>query len=100
MLQIKTITTNGDAYFDEEVNRALFEGWQLTHRGVLPDGRLHAELEMEVITPNERNCSTCLYGAQNGGEPCDSCDEQTWDKWEPQEGAVVMVPLSKREEAE
>ena len=96
MLQIKTILHSDPAVFDEYVNRALLEGWNLVKRDTLTNGNFCAELELEVIAPDEHDCSTCLYSAQNGGEPCDSCDDQIWDKWEPQEGAIVMVPLSER----
>lgn len=90
MLQIKTIKKRLDyaAAFDEEVNAALSDGWQLTKREVLHPGQeyvyfsLYAELERVIITEDERDCTNCRYGAQNGGEPCDSCDENLNDKWE------------------
>lgn len=100
MLQIKTIMHNSPSTFDEYVNSAILDGWQLVKRHYAPNTSFYfcAELEREVVAPHEHNCSTCLYYEQNGGEPCDSCDVETWDKWEPQEGAIVMVPLYKREE--
>lgn len=106
MVIIKTIVNfDLDDYmiFDQRVNEALLDGWTLTKRERVdtPEspsryGYLYAEMEREVVAPHEHNCSTCLYSDQDGGEPCDSCDEETWNKWEPQEGAIVMVPLTKR----
>ena len=94
MLQIKTIRNRLDnaKSFDKEVNTALAIGWTLTRREVLqPMAQsenttthimLYAELERVIITEDERCCDNCKYGLQDGGEPCDSCDEETWDKWE------------------
>lgn len=102
MLQIKTIMRDNPIDFDDKVNQALIEGWQLTKRSYNPGVPhcFYAELEREIIAPHERNCENCLYCAQNGGEPCDSCEHVDGmpDKWEPQAGAFVMVPWNIRKE--
>ena len=62
MLQIKTITTAEPAEFDELVNAAIADGWDLVKRDVLPpfegDTRFYkrtfyAELEREEEEPEE-----------------------------------------------
>ena len=62
MLQIKTITENTPDAFDERVNAAIAEGWELVKRDVLPPYESHgmahartyyAELEREVDEPEE-----------------------------------------------
>lgn len=98
MLEIKTIKKRlADAdVFDREVNIALREGWQLTKREVLHPGNefvcfsLYAELERQVVTKNERNCGNCLYCDQDGGDPCNTCDVNTNDAWEPGKGVVAV----------
>lgn len=104
MLQIKTIMQDDPDVFDGHVNAALLEGWHLERRYYSPNPHFHfcAELERVVIAPHERNCDNCLYSAQDGGEPCDSCEQVDGmpNHWEPEVGAIVMVPLSKREEAD
>ena len=67
MLEIKTIARslrNRDV-FDEEVNKAIAEGWELVRRDIIPAGYqcqweknnpdpiLYAELEREVVTEEE-----------------------------------------------
>lgn len=96
MLQIKTIVDTDSNNFDTRVNGNIGIGYQLTKRYYVPTLGWCAEMEREVVAPHEHNCSTCRYGDQDGGEPCDSCAAETWDQWEPQEGAIVMVPLTKR----
>ena len=103
MLQIKTITAFNTEDFDKKVNEAMLEGWRLTKRertdtpsSIKDYYFLYAELERDVITLNEIGCENCRYSEQIGGEPCDSCDPDAWDKWEPKEGAIVMVPLNTR----
>lgn len=82
MLQIKTIYKDSANVFDEEVNKALTEGWTLTRRTFDPNGFL-AELERETITDAEKSCETCKYWEQQPeSEPCRSCSEDC-DKWEP-----------------
>lgn len=98
MLQIKTIKNRLDnaASFDEAVNAALAEGWQLKKREVLqPKAQsenmqtytmLYAELEKVVITEAERGCANCKYYEQQPeSEPCRSCDDGMVapTNWEP-----------------
>jgi Zn finger protein HypA/HybF involved in hydrogenase expression len=91
MLQIKTIVSVEPGQFDDKVNAALREGWQLTKRGTIyEDAALLAELERQAVPENERNCGNCLYCAQDGGDPCDTCDVDTLDAWEPGEGVVAV----------
>lgn len=99
MKQIKTIyedLTNPKALdnFDNEVNQALAEGWTLTKRDVLKPYEsettcwhriLYAELEKEIITEDERDCSNCRYrDVDEYAHPCIECDPDGTgvDKWE------------------
>lgn len=97
MLEIRTIVSGESGVFDDKVNDAIREGWQLNKRDAdLHSGVFYAELEREVIYAHERDCHNCYYCNQEGGEPCDSCDPETSNKWEPKEGAIAMVYLEKR----
>ena len=79
MLQIKTVKETNPETFDEKVNAALAEGWTLTRR-LTGAADFVAELEREVITEAERCCENCRFWEQDGGEPCDNCDE--FSAWE------------------
>ena len=70
MLEIKTISSHVKADFDDEVNEALREGWELVRRDCLlvgPEHRavLYAELERIVDDPEEE-------------EPDSPCDFAQW----------------------
>ena len=87
MKQILTIRRMSPEDFDEEVNIALADGWELVKRETLLIGKelsvLHiAELEKE--TPEEENtCKNCRFRHNDPADPpCDTCDEDA-DKWEP-----------------
>lgn len=97
MKQIKTIRTRFDdsEKFDERVNRALENGWRLTHREVLPAYEtenyesartLYAELERDDYVPASASCDTCAHSVD--GKPsdhllaiCSHCDQCKY--WEP-----------------
>lgn len=97
MLEIKTIVSGNTGLFDDKVNEAIREGWQLNKRDAdLHSGVFYAELEREVIYEHERDCDNCLHRDLEGGEPCASCDPKTNDKWEPTAGAIAMVYLEER----
>lgn len=87
MKQIKTITRAGASEFDETVNAALAEGWQLIERRLVqtPTGAVgfhYAQLEREEITEEGRCCENCAhYFKKNNEEPCSYCSEDC-DKWE------------------
>jgi hypothetical protein len=95
MKQIKTIKNRLDntKMFDEEVNAAIAEGWELTRRDVIrpnahPGGEtsytmLYAELEKEIITETERrSCYHCKWKFKTcNSEPCRNC--KNGDRWEP-----------------
>lgn len=97
MKQIKTIKhpLKASATFDEEVNAAMSEGWQLTKREVLGPMStsdplintyvmLYAELEREIIVEAERCCENCKYfDQQPESEPCLSCEDGLLQGWEP-----------------
>ncbi len=98
MKQIKTIKNRLDnaELFDDAVNAALAEGWQLTKRkALMPKSQnekmlthimLYAELEREIITEAERCCENCrYYDTAQGNEPCISCEdgELAPTNWEP-----------------
>lgn len=100
MKQIKTIKNRLDnaELFDDAVNAAIEEGWQLTNRKVLPPmamrngdqtyGVLYAELEREIITEAERCCENCAHFDKDPSkEPCCSCEdaEVAPTKWEAAE---------------
>lgn len=95
MKQIKTIKhlLKASATFDEEVNAALLEGWQLTKREVLgpmPTSdplidtyvMLYAELEREKEPEGGRRCGNCKHLTDiSSAAPCTGCME--YNKWEP-----------------
>lgn len=86
MKQIKTIHHRIDESikFDEEINAAIAEGWQLTKREFVPSYcMIYAELEKEEIPESERSCENCAhYGKELTEKPCCQCSEGA-DKWEP-----------------
>lgn len=99
MLEIKTIMYKADNHesFDEEVNKALTEGWELVRRDVFPshctntNTFLYAELEREVEPEEEleddstadwvlvRNpatpfkCSKCGHLSDAAPRTCPNC---------------------------
>lgn len=98
MKQIKTIRRRLDdnTEFDEAVNDALKEGWQLTKREVLqPRAQgpitysnimLYAELEREAVTEEERCCENCRhFDKQSIDEPCINCSNDC-SLWENADG--------------
>lgn len=103
MKQIKTIMKRDSTLefrneFDREVNEALADGWTLTKREVLKPYEggtitwhrmLYAELEREIITEDERDCSNCKYrDVAEYDLPCIECDPDGTgvDKWEHLKG--------------
>jgi hypothetical protein len=86
MKQIKTIFVNLDPYaFDNRVNEALADGWELVGRKLIGDSFFLAELEKDIITEAERCCENCKhYDCSATSEPCSSCNEDD-DKWEAAE---------------
>lgn len=90
MKQIKTILEGTIGEFDEAVNSAIAEGWQLTKRDLRlveskDQGLLYAELEREIITDAERCCENCKhYHLEPEQEPCFNCSE-TASNWEAAE---------------
>lgn len=92
MKQIKTIRRMDPEDFDNEVNTALAEGWELMKRETLLIGQerevLHcAELEKEIITEAEKTCENCKHYSRPGdAEPCIYCDpENGVCYWEAEE---------------
>ena len=82
MKQIKTVLSPSPVQFDSEVNAALAKGWTLVKRYTIPREGYVAEMEMEVITEEERCCENCAhYDKPNGADPCFSCSDDC-DKWE------------------
>lgn len=76
MLQIKTIKHPDPERFDDKVNEALADGWNLTRRLAGPDAFV-AELEKNVITEDEKTCENCRHYMQAANiEPCASCDPE------------------------
>lgn len=76
MKQILTIAEQSTQKFDETVNLAFEQGWELTKRYYTPDNFFVAELEREVITEAERCCENCRYFDTSPGlEPCFSCED-------------------------
>ncbi len=76
MKQIKTIHTRIPELFDDMVNDALKQGWQLKRR-YTDDNGYHADLEMEPGT-----CDDCRHhGTLLSEEPCNQCDGH-YSKWE------------------
>lgn len=90
MKQIKTVMTDNPTDFDCQVNTCLAEGWKLTERKLLQmpadcSDYFYAELEMEVITEDERCCENCkYYDIDITDEPCIHCNKDT-DMWEAEE---------------
>lgn len=85
MKQIKTIYDANSKYFDDTVNEALKEGWELVRRSFDDHGFL-AELERDIITEAERTCENCAhYDKDPSKEPCVSC-ENDCSNWEEVEG--------------
>lgn len=85
MKQIKTIKTRIETpeEFDQTVNDAIAEGWELTKRYTIPSFFI-AEMEGNVITEDERVCENCLHRYKHlDEEPCQSCGDDA-SKWEPQ----------------
>lgn len=94
MKQIKTIKNRLDnnVAFDEAVNAAIVEGWQLTKREVLiPKAQneamttyimLYAELEREIITEAEKCCENCAhFDVAPGEKPCCKCrNGECWEE--------------------
>ena len=97
MLEIKTITENTARRFDDAVNDALAEGWELVRRECFITGAdrattLYAELERIVEEPEEDNttdvgvwlisrdphnpykCSACGCGSHNPIINCPNCN--------------------------
>lgn len=86
MKQIKTIKMRIEApdEFDEAVNEAIAEGWELTKRYTIPSFFI-AEMEGEVITDAERCCENCRHFATHSNqEPCASCNDDAGN-WEPRD---------------
>jgi uncharacterized paraquat-inducible protein A len=90
MKQIKTIRARLDnaEIFDEKVNAAIAEGWELKRRDFIPSRSensftmLYAELERETITEAERCCENCAhFNTPSQKPPCCDCSEDC-DKWE------------------
>lgn len=91
MKQIKTIADYKIKTFDEEVNAAIAEGWDLVKRDCHLVGRdrgpmLYAELEKEVVTEAEQTCENCKHRDDPPGGPhCIDCaPEDNW-KWEAEQ---------------
>ena len=88
MKEIKTVIEKRPELFDEEVNKALAEGWNLTRRDVFPGHYFLAELERDVKNTNidyeEKNCKDCKhFYCSCRDEPCFSCGEG--EHWEAKE---------------
>lgn len=84
MLQIKTIRRADPCEFDEAVNAALLEGWQLTRRFIGPDSFI-AEMEQVIITEAEKCCDNCKYcDCSADAPPCRGCEDAS--HWEALEG--------------
>lgn len=77
MRQIKTIYNMIAEDFDNEVNAALAEGWELTKRTMSRAGGYIAEMEREIIGEDEKTCENCKHRRLlASAEPCVSCDPQ------------------------
>lgn len=66
MLEIKTITENAPQYFDEKVNDALVEGWELVRRECFITGSdrattFYAELE-RIVDEQEEDSTADTVG--------------------------------------
>lgn len=83
MLQIKTIRRADPCEFDEAVNEALLEGWQLTRRHTFPDCFI-AEMEKVIITEAEKCCDNCKYcNCSAEALPCFHCEDAShWEALE------------------
>ena len=80
MKQIRTIQNTNPAVFDDEVNKALQEGWTLTRR-YYNHSNFIAELEVEVISEEEKCCENCKHeNKEPNMDPCRYCNDA--DKWE------------------
>lgn len=88
MLQIKTIIYDfsQDSAFDNKVNEALAEGWELKRRDLVPRQSgfiLYAELEKDDEEEDDRLCETCAHQFKEPQEqPCIECDGNC-SRWEP-----------------
>lgn len=88
MKQIKTIVGATATEFDNEVNAALADGWELMKRETLLIGTerwlLHcAEMEREIITEAEQACENCKHRNEPAvSSSCLGCDPETNWKWE------------------
>ena len=83
MKQIKTIEEEKANRFDEAVNQALSEGWELVRR-YRQDGEYIAELEKEEIAEDERCCANCKHcDLEDWQKPCRDCmDASGWEEAE------------------
>lgn len=81
MKQIKTIEEATAREFDEAVNQALREGWELIKRHIVCDLFI-AELEKNEITEGERCCNNCKHCDKPPHVlPCKTCeDESNWEE--------------------
>lgn len=76
MKQIKTIYEGSPEKFDEKVNAAIADGWNLEKRGMNQYSFI-AELEREIITEDEKTCANCKHtNVAPGREPCVNCDPE------------------------
>lgn len=105
MLQIKTIIYDfiQDSAFDNKVNEALAEGWELKRRDLVPRPNsgfiLYAELERETEEEDDRLCETCAHQFKEPQEqPCIECDGDC-SRWEPKNLEKPQKP-QKAEELE
>ena len=98
MLEIKTITAYTSGHFDDTVNEALAEGWDLVRRECFITGAdrattFYAELERVIAEPEEDDdipadfarwtisrdpqypyrCSNCGYKARETWATCPDC---------------------------
>lgn len=92
MKEIKTVIEKSPELFDEEVNKALAEGWNLTRRDVFPGHYFLAELERDVEPPKREDidyeaklCGDCKhFDCSCKDEPCNSCGDEG-KHWEAKE---------------
>ena len=92
MLEIKTITATSTSYFDQKVNEAIAEGWDLVRRECFITGSdraitLYAEFERVIEEPEEDDdhsteCAEWLL-TRNPREPyrCSACGCNTTSPW-------------------
>lgn len=92
MLEIKTITAQTEEYFDETVNKALNDGWDLVRRECFITGSdraitLYAELERVIEKAEEEEDHSTDYTkwglTRNPREPyrCSACGCTTTSPW-------------------